>query len=163
MKNFLMCFVYAGRGVWHCLRCERNFRFHLTAAVYALALATRFSLTRAEWAVLLLVIGLVLAAEAVNTAVEQVVDLASPHRSNRARVAKDVAAGAVLLCAVAALAVAVALFWRPTVWSAILSELAAQPWKAIVLLLSVPAALLFIIRGGRHGKPLPPRDVNTPE
>lgn len=163
MKNFLMCFVYAGRGVWHCLRCERNFRFHLTAAVYVLALATRFSLTRAEWAVLLLVIGLVLAAEAVNTAVEQAVDLASPHRSNRARVAKDVAAGAVLLCAITALAIAAALFWRPAVWSAIISDWGTQPWKALVSLLSIPIAVLFIVRGGRRDKTLPPRDTNIPD
>lgn len=161
MKKFLLCFVYAARGVWHCLRCERNFRFHLTAAAYVLALATRFPLTRAEWAALLLVIGLVLSAEAVNTAVEQAVNLASPHRNNRARVAKDVAAGAVLLCAVTAVSIGTVLFWHPSVWSAIISDLETHPWKVLVLLLSIPPAVLFIVCGGRRGKPLPSRDTNS--
>lgn len=88
--------MFAGRGVWFCIRHERNFRVHMAVAAYVLLLAPYFSLSRGEWAALLAVVALVLAAEAVNTAVEQVVNLASPRRRTRARVAKDVAAGAVL-------------------------------------------------------------------
>ena len=98
--GFLRSFVYAGRGIWFCIRHERNFRIHMVAAAYVLLFAPYFSLTRGEWAALLAIIGLVTAAEAVNTAVEQTVNLAAPGRRTRARVAKDAAAGAVLLCAV---------------------------------------------------------------
>ena len=85
--------MFAGRGVWFCIRHERNFRVHMAVAAYVLLLAPYFSLSRGEWAALLAVVALVLAAEAVNTAVEQVVNLASPRRRTRARVAKDVRRG----------------------------------------------------------------------
>ena len=104
--------MFAGRGVWFCIRHERNFRVHMAVAAYVLLLAPYFSLSRGEWAALLAVVALVLAAEAVNTAVEQVVNLASPRRRTRARVAKDVAAGAVLLCAAGALAAGLDVYKR---------------------------------------------------
>ena len=153
--------MFAGRGVWFCIRHERNFRVHMAVAAYVLLLAPYFSLSRGEWAALLAVVALVLAAEAVNTAVEQVVNLASPRRRTRARVAKDVAAGAVLLCAVTAVSIGTVLFWHPSVWSAIISDLETHPWKVLVLLLSIPPAVLFIVCGGRRGKPLPSRDTNS--
>ena len=150
--------MFAGRGVWFCIRHERNFRVHMAVAAYVLLLAPYFSLSRGEWAALLAVVALVLAAEAVNTAVEQVVNLASPRRRTRARVAKDVAAGAVLLCAVAAAAAGVLLFARWEIWLCILSDFRTNWWKPLLLLLSLPLSLWFIISGGRRRqRPIPPR------
>ncbi len=149
MKDFLRGFGYAGHGLWFCVRHERNFRVHMAIAAYVLALAPYFSLTRGEWAVLLAVIALVLAAEAVNTAVEQVVNLASPQRRLRARVAKDVAAGAVLLCAVFAVGVGALLFLRPAAWMAMLRDFGQYVWKPVLLALSVPPVIWFVLRGGR--------------
>lgn len=156
--GFLRSFVYAGRGIWFCIRHERNFRIHMVAAAYVLLFAPYFSLTRGEWAALLAIIGLVTAAEAVNTAVEQTVNLAAPGRRTRARVAKDAAAGAVLLCAVAAAAAGVLLFARWEVWLCILSDFRTNWWKPLLLLLSLPLSLWFIISGGRRRqRPIPPR------
>ena len=156
--GFLRSFVYAGRGIWFCIRHERNFRIHMVAAAYVLIFAPYFSLTRGEWAALLAIIGLVTAAEAVNTAVEQTVNLAAPGRRTRARVAKDAAAGAVLLCAVAAAAAGVLLFARSEVWLCILSDFRTNWWKPLLLLLSLPLSLWFIISGGRRRqRPIPPR------
>ena len=156
--GFLRSFVYAGRGMWFCIRHERNFRIHMVAAAYVLIFAPYFSLTRGEWAALLAIIGLVTAAEAVNTAVEQTVNLAAPGRRTRARVAKDAAAGAVLLCAVAAAAAGVLLFARWEVWLCILSDFRTNWWKPLLLLLSLPLSLWFIISGGRRRqRPIPPR------
>lgn len=156
--GFLRSFVYAGRGIWFCIRHERNFRIHMVAAAYVLIFAPYFSLTRGEWAALLAIIGLVTAAEAVNTAVEQTVNLAAPGRRTRARVAKDAAAGAVLLCAVAAAAAGVLLFARWEVWLCILSDFRTNWWKPLLLLLSLPLSLWFIISGGRQRqRPIPPR------
>lgn len=149
MRGFLRGFVYAGRGLWFCVRHERNFRIHLAVGAYVLALAPYFSLSRGEWAALLAVIALVLAAEAVNTAVEQTVNLASAQRRMRARVAKDVAAGAVLLCALFAVGVGIALFARPDVWRTIPADWRTHPWKPAVLAVSLPAAIGFITFGGR--------------
>lgn len=156
--GFLRSFVYAGRGIWFCIRHERNFRIHMVAAAYVLIFAPYFSLTRGEWAALLAIIGLVTAAEAVNTAVEQTVNLAAPGRRTRARVAKDAAAGAVLLCAVAAAAAGVLLFARWEIWLCILSDFRTNWWKPLLLLLSLPLSLWFIISGGRRRqRPIPPR------
>ena len=130
----------------------------MVAAAYVLIFAPYFSLTRGEWAALLAIIGLVTAAEAVNTAVEQTVNLAAPRRRTRARVAKDVAAGAVLLCAVAAAAAGVLLFARWEIWLCILSDFRTNWWKPLLLLLSLPLSLWFIISGGRRRqRPIPPR------
>ena len=156
--GFLRSFVYAGRGIWFCIRHERNFRIHMVAAAYVLIFAPYFSLTRGEWAALLAIIGLVTAAEAVNTAVEQTVNLAAPGRRTRARVAKDAAAGAVLLCAAAAAVAGVLLFARWEIWLCILSDFRTNWWKPLLLLLSLPLSLWFIISGGRRRqRPIPPR------
>ena len=141
--------MFAGRGVWFCIRHERNFRVHMAVAAYVLLLAPYFSLSRGEWAALLAVVALVLAAEAVNTAVEQVVNLASPRRRTRARVAKDVAAGAVLLCAAGALAAGLFLFLRPEAFAAMQADFLRCPWKPALLAASQPLAVWFVICGGR--------------
>ena len=139
--------MFAGRGVWFCIRHERNFRVHMAVAAYVLLLAPYFSLSRGEWAALLAVVALVLAAEAVNTAVEQVVNLASPRRRTRARVAKDVAAGAVLLCAAGALAAGLFLFLRPEAFAAMQADFLRCPWKPALLAASLPLAVWFVICG----------------
>lgn len=141
--------MFAGRGVWFCIRHERNFRVHMAVAAYVLLLAPYFSLSRGEWAALLAVVALVLAAEAVNTAVEQVVNLASPRRRTRARVAKDVAAGAVLLCAAGALAAGLFLFLRPEAFAAMQADFLRCPWKPALLAAPLPLAVWFVICGGR--------------
>ena len=141
--------MFAGRGVWFCIRHERNFRVHMAVAAYVLLLAPYFSLSRGEWAALLAVVALVLAAEAVNTAVEQVVNLASPRRRTRARVAKDVAAGAVLLCAAGALAAGLFLVLRPEAFAAMQADFLRCPWKPALLAASLPLAVWFVICGGR--------------
>jgi len=106
----LRSFSYAFAGVAHLLRTQRNFR--VEAAIGALAvlagLWSRFE--RWEWAILVLTIALVLILEAVNTALEDAVTLASPSVQPRAKAAKDVAAAAVLVAAVASVAIGLLLF-----------------------------------------------------
>lgn len=88
------------------LRGERNFQLHVLACVVVVALAVWVGCSPIEWAILLLTMGLVLVAEALNTAIETVVDLVSPEFNTLAGHAKDVAAGAVLLAAITAVGVA---------------------------------------------------------
>jgi diacylglycerol kinase (ATP) len=108
--NLLRSFGYALAGLSWLVRTQRNARIHLVIALVAVALGAWLGLSGAEWAVLLLTIGLVLAAEAFNTALEAAVDLASPEWHALARIAKDVSAGGVLVLALAAVGVGVALF-----------------------------------------------------
>jgi diacylglycerol kinase len=106
----LWSFRYALAGIVWLARTQPNVRVHAGLALAAIALGGWLGLSGVEWAVLLLTIGAVLAAEAFNTALEAAVDLASPERHALARAAKDVAAGAVLLLALAAIGVGLALF-----------------------------------------------------
>ena len=152
MKGFLHSFACAARGLWFCVRHERHFRIHLTAAAYVLCFAPYFSLTRGEWTALILLLGIVPATEAVNTAVEQAVNRAQPQRRTRARVAKDVAAGAVLLWAAVAVIIGFVLFWRPEVFVAILADFRRSLWKPVCLLMSLFPAGWFIAFGGLRPK-----------
>ena len=92
------------------LRSETHARIHLLATILVVALGATFSLSSVEWGLIALVTGLVWTAEAFNTAIERVVDLASPERHELAEKAKDLAAGGVLLAAVTALMVGLLLF-----------------------------------------------------
>jgi diacylglycerol kinase (ATP) len=103
-------FRYAFAGLWYVARTQRNFRIHLAAGALAALLALAAGFSAVEWATLALLITLVLATEMVNTVVEAAVDLASPAYHPLAKVAKDVAAGAVLLTAIGALVVGAFLF-----------------------------------------------------
>lgn len=103
-------FGYAFAGVRHLLCTQRNAQIHSFFGSFAVILGFLLQIGREEWLVLLLTIGLVFTAEGVNTAIEAVVDLASPDYHPLAKVAKDVAAGTVLLAAITALVIGLVLF-----------------------------------------------------
>ncbi|HBT47344.1 MAG TPA: diacylglycerol kinase [Peptococcaceae bacterium] len=103
-------FRAAFSGLLFALRTQSNMAVHLSAAVAALALAYYLEVRDWEWVALVLTITLVLAAEMFNTAVEAVVNLYSPQYHPLARVAKDVAAGAVLVTALGAVIVGMLIF-----------------------------------------------------
>jgi diacylglycerol kinase len=140
---FLRAFKYAGRGVWHCVVRERNFRFHLCACAYAAYFLRFFSPTRAETAVVILLCGLVLALEGVNSAVERAVDCATSEYSKFAELAKDIAAGSVLIGAATAVAAGVAMFGRSELLLPVV-EYHLVPHRLVLLLLSAAAAVLFV-------------------
>lgn len=105
-----MSFVYAWRGVVELFRSQRNPRVQLFAFAVAIGAGICFKLDRTEWALVILCGALVLTAEALNTAIEFVVDLASPEKHELARKAKDCAAGAALIASLGAAAVGVVVF-----------------------------------------------------
>ena len=106
-------FGHALRGIGRLLRTQPHARFHAVATVAVLALGAVLHLSAWRWAALVGAIGLVVVAEALNTAIEFTVDLASPDWHDTARDAKDIAAGAVLLAAVAAAALGALAFAQP--------------------------------------------------
>ncbi|MDG4655494.1 diacylglycerol kinase family protein [Ectobacillus antri] len=103
-------FQYAFFGLWMCVRDERNMRIHIGAAVVVCGMGLCYDISRQEWSVLLLTIGAVMSLEAVNTAVEKVVDLTTTEHHPLAKYAKDVAAGAVLLFAFIAVVIGILIF-----------------------------------------------------
>ncbi len=103
-------FKYAFTGIYELVKSEPNARIHLIATIVAVTAGFFLRISNAEWCVILIVIALVWAAEAFNTIVEKLADHLFPEYHETARVAKDVAAGAVLVCALVALACGVIIF-----------------------------------------------------
>ncbi|WP_448381121.1 diacylglycerol kinase [Gloeomargarita sp.] len=106
-STLVQSFAYAGQGLHYAWMSQRNFRIHLGMATVALVWSAGVHLPLAQTAVIVLTIGLVLALELVNTALEAVVDLTVGQTYHElARIAKDCAAAAVLVTALAAVGVA---------------------------------------------------------
>jgi diacylglycerol kinase (ATP) len=111
----LASFRYAFAGWWFVLRTQHNAWIHAAASVAILAVALWLGLGRIEWAILIFTIALVWVAEFFNTAVEAFVDLLSPDIHPLAKAAKDIAAAAVLIAALAAVVVGL-LVMGPQLW-----------------------------------------------
>jgi diacylglycerol kinase len=109
----LASFGYAFSGWLHVLRTQKNAWIHAVFSVAVLVLAGWFRLPPRDWAVLLLTITMVWTAEFLNTALEVVVDLASPRQHPLARVGKDVGAAAVLIAALAAVLIGILILGPP--------------------------------------------------
>ncbi|MER3399737.1 MAG: diacylglycerol kinase [Thermoflexus sp.] len=117
-RSFWESLGFALRGLGYALITQRNMRIHAAIALAATLLAAFLGFDPIRWALLGLTIGLVWAAELLNTALEAVVDLARPDPHPLARTAKDVAAAMVLVCALTAVGVGLALF-GPPLWNAL--------------------------------------------
>jgi len=108
--SILDSFNYAFEGIIHVLRTQRNMRIHLLVAVAVLVAAIFADVTKLELIALLLAIAFVLVAEMVNSAIEGAIDVSTTSFDPNAKLAKDVAAGAVLIASVTALAVGYLVF-----------------------------------------------------
>jgi diacylglycerol kinase (ATP) len=106
----LQSFNWAFEGVIHVLRTERNMRIHFGLATAVLILAFSYGVTKLELMALLIAISFVLIAEMVNTAIEATIDLATTSFDPLAKMAKDIAAGAVLIAAVNAIVIGYLVF-----------------------------------------------------
>ena len=109
-KKQLRSFGYAWQGIRSCVGKEQNLSFHLIAMTAVTLAGFVLGITRTEWTVVILCFGVVIAAELFNTAIERLVDLVSPERHPIAGQVKDIAAGAVLVCAVAAAIIGLIIF-----------------------------------------------------
>lgn len=108
-------FQFAFAGWWYVLRTQKNTRIHAAASIVVFLLGLWLRLPRIDWAILILTVTLVWMAEFLNTALEALVDLSMPEIHPLAKVAKDVGAAAVLLCACASVAVGL-LILGPPLW-----------------------------------------------
>ena len=103
-------FSYAFEGIFTCIRNERNMKIHIEVATLVVIAGWILGLSITEWCICLGLFGLVMALELVNTAVEAVVDLVTTERHPLAKIAKDTAAGAVLIAAIMAAIVGLLIF-----------------------------------------------------
>lgn len=140
----LASFRAAGKGFLRSIGEGRNLRFHLSAACFVLYWKRYYTLSKGEEALLFLAIGLVIALELLNTAVEHTVDLCCPRWEPLAGKAKDAAAGAVLAAAVFAAAAGISLFWDWEVLQSIICSFLQNPQKIILLCTALCAAVWFV-------------------
>lgn len=116
MKSFLLRdrsfwgFKYAFAGLWHTIKTESHFRFHICAGIGTTMFTEYFDMTKYDYAFLFLAIALVLSSELINTAIEHTVDLCAEGYSLKAKAAKDASAAFVLVSSLFALCVAAMLF-----------------------------------------------------
>jgi diacylglycerol kinase len=117
MHQFLLdrakSFRYAFEGIAYVLRTQGNAQIHLIVIVVVSILSVWLNLPLEQVALVVLTIGLVLAAEFFHTAIEVLVDLVSPDHHPLAKIVKDVCAGGVLICSIAAVVIGILLFAPP--------------------------------------------------
>lgn len=115
----IRAFGHAFRGWWYVIRTQRNAWIHAVFTVLVALMALWLRLPGRDWAMLVLAISFVWAAEFVNTALEAVVDLASPRHHPLAKVGKDVGAAAVLIAALTSIVIGL-LILGPPLWEKLL-------------------------------------------
>lgn len=142
-------FIYAFKGFGWMVFNERNFRIHLTCFAYMAYFLFRYNffvLTRIEYAVLILVAALVIGGEMINSGIEKADDSVTRETIHTIKISKDVAAGAVLVFAVAAVFIGVVLLWQPEAFRLLFEHYVNNPIYLVSLILSFVISLLFIFK-----------------
>lgn len=148
--SFLRGFQYAFSGIIHCIKNERNMRFHTVAALYVLVFARFFDFSREDYILLLLTIGGVISAEMFNTAIEELCDKVSPEYHPLIKFSKDCAAGAVLVLAIFAAVTGFVLFGNINELLSMYNFYITHPINLSLLIISAILSLFFIV--GRRKK-----------
>lgn len=157
MKSLISLFKsfgYAFRGIFQALKYERNMRIHLTCVAYMysfLLIYDFFKVSATQFAIIFLANAMVMAAELVNTAIERTVDLASEEHTENGKIAKDTAAGAVLICAIFAVLAGVAVLFQPEAFKALFDYYVEKPYMFVIFILSIALSTVFIFRGFGKG------------
>jgi diacylglycerol kinase len=110
-KRLLKRFSFAWEGIVFTLKNEKNMKIHCVAALFVCMTAWMLDLSKTEWLIILIAIGVVFSLEMVNTAIERVVDLVAPEFHPLAKIAKDVAAGAVFVFVIISVIIGAIIFF----------------------------------------------------
>lgn len=110
MKKIINSFKYAIEGFISSFKTERNMKIHVLAMIIVVILGIYFKINLMEWCIITIAIALVIGAELFNTAIETIVDMVSPEKNPKAKLAKDISASAVLAFAIASAVVGGIIF-----------------------------------------------------
>lgn len=110
MKDFILSFKYAIEGIINTIKEERNIKIHLLAVIVVITFGVIYKISIIEWMICLILFGLVISLELVNTAIENTVDLVTDEKKELAKKAKDASAGAVLVSAIISVIIAVCIW-----------------------------------------------------
>ncbi len=151
-RSTLKSFTWAFEGIVYVLRTQRNMKIHFTVAVVVMLGSLFFELSRAELIALLLTVSFVLVMEMINTAIEAAIDTFGTAFDPMAKIAKDVAAGAVLIAALNAIAVAYLIFFdrleEPS--RALVTNVRQSPMHLSVIALVIVLLLVIIAKAVTH-------------
>ncbi len=143
-------FKCAFKGVFFVICHERNMRIHIVAAIYVAFFSVFYDFSKAEIVVLVLTCGLVMILEVINTTIEVIVDKVSPKYSPLAKIAKDAAAGAVLISAITAIIVGIVLFFDIDRFKIILAFF--SEWSNLLIFLGFTLIGVVFITSGKKRK-----------
>jgi len=110
IKRLVKSFRYAVKGLAKIFREEQNLKVQSFAGLLAISAAAYFHITRIEWAVIILMIGLVILMEIINSAVERVADILKPRIDSYVKEIKDITAAAVMLASIISIIVGAIIF-----------------------------------------------------
>jgi len=113
LRSRARSFQYAFEGWWHVIRTQQNAWIHTVVSAVVVLIGIWLHISAQDWAVIILAIAMVWAAEFFNTALEAIVDLASPQVNHLAKIGKDVGAAAVLIAAGASVLIGLLIFGPP--------------------------------------------------
>ncbi|MBS6599862.1 MAG: diacylglycerol kinase [Clostridium sp.] len=156
-KKLVDSFNSAINGIINTVRTERNMKIHLVAAILVLIACFFFDISKMEFLILAITITMVMAAEVVNTAIEAVVDMSTNYYHPLAKIAKNAAAGAVLITAINAVIVGYVTFWdKLTNISYVLVHKVknSQPYTVLIILVIVTLATIIVKAIFGEGTPL---------
>lgn len=150
MKAFIKGFGYAFQGIWYAVIHERNMRFHISLFCYMMFFLLRydfFTVSRTEYAILLMMSALIMAGELINTGIEKAADAATLEKNPYVKVAKDAAAGGVLIAAIFSVAVGIIIMFQPEAFKKLFEYYTANPLYIVILALTLAIDGIFILTG----------------
>ncbi|WP_052112958.1 MULTISPECIES: diacylglycerol kinase [Clostridium] len=157
IKKIIDSFNYAIEGIIYAVRTQRNMRIHLAATLVVLSLCFFYDLSRLELLILTITITMVLVGEMINTAIEFAIDATTNYYHPLAKLAKNVAAGAVLITAINAVLVGYIIFLdrlKPIAFTVIKKIKNSDPYMIFLILVIVSIATLIVKAVFGEGTPL---------
>lgn len=110
MKKIRNSFKYAIEGIWTSFKTERNMKIHMFIMILVIIAGIILKINKSEWIICIILFAIVIGSELFNTSIETIVDMVMPEKNEKAKIAKDVSAGAVLVVAIGATIVGLVIF-----------------------------------------------------
>lgn len=152
LKNLTKSFSYAFKGIAYCVKNERNMRIHICMAVLVSMFSYCYGVNSSQYIFIVICMGLVISGEMINTAIETLTNLEAPSYNRLARIAKDVAAGAVLISAILSMIVGGIIFLNPQRLLDTIIKIVINPIYLISFILAIIISIIFIFKGSKFFK-----------
>lgn len=147
MSKQIISFKNALSGVWSTIKNESHMRFHIVAAFYVILFSFFYDFSMLQWALIIIVIGAVMALEVLNTSIEELCNLCADRYEPLVKFAKDAAAGAVLVMSLAAAAVAFIFYWDIGVFISIFKYFSGNISMLCLFAATAVFSVIFILLG----------------